>query len=77
MARLWATRDPPMLAQRVEIASRFAAQMRELGPANFLYSDGTTLFARDHRRIQADGRIALPGLWQLHRSCDVLSAACR
>lgn len=53
----------PSLGQRWSVVSQFAADLRELGPANFLYSDGDVLFAHGHRRIQADGRIAAPGLW--------------
>ena len=52
----------------------FAADMRALGPANFLYSDGDTLFAHGHRRIHSDGEPAEPpGLWLLERVC--MSAA--
>jgi hypothetical protein len=45
--------------------------MREVGPANFLYADSETLFAHSHRRMQADGTIAPPGLWILQRHCPV------
>ena len=61
---LWHAADtPPPLAQRWSVISQFAADLRKLGPANFLYSDGEVLFAHGHRRIQADGQIAAPGLW--------------
>lgn len=66
---LWSQMRPPPLAQRLETVAAFAAEMRELGPANFLYSDGLTLFAHGHRRHQANGRIGPPGLWRLHRGC--------
>ena len=69
MAALWAQSAPPPLAARLETVNRFAAQLRDLGPANFLYCDGLTLFAHGHRRMQADGRIASPGLWRLQRRC--------
>lgn len=69
MAGLWTGRRPPPLARRLATVTRFAAEMRELGPANFLYSDGLTLFAHGHRRMQANGRIEPPGLWRLHRRC--------
>lgn len=49
------------------IVTRFAADMRALGPANFLYADSDVLFAHGHRRIQAGGEIAPPGLWHLQR----------
>ena len=70
MAVLW-SQGQPALEARLETVSRFAAQMRDLGPANFLYCDGLTLFAHGHRRMQTDGRIAPPGLWRLRRSCAV------
>lgn len=61
---LWhAAVTPPPLALRWSVISQFAADLRRLGPANFLYSDGEVLFAHGHRRIQADGRIVAPGLW--------------
>ena len=69
MAVLWRQAHPPPLTHRLEIVARFAEQMRELGPANFLYCDGLSLFAHAHRRIQADGRIGPPGLWRLSRGC--------
>lgn len=71
IARLWSSREAPPLRDRLQVVVRFAAQMRELGPANFLYSDGVTLFAHGHQRTQADGHIAPPGLCRLHRSCAV------
>ena len=69
MARLWRQAHPPPLAHRLEVVAHFAAQMRALGPSNFLYSDGLTLFGHGDRRMQADGRIEPPGLWQLRRRC--------
>jgi glutamine amidotransferase len=60
----------PSLGQRLEVVAGFAAELRKLGPANFLYCDGETLFAHGHRRIQpAVGRIEPPGLWMLERQC--------
>lgn len=75
MAALWERNDPPSLAQRAAEFSTFATEMRRLGPANLLYSDGITLFAHGHRRTQADGRIVPPGLWHLQRHCAVDPAA--
>ena len=66
---LWhsATILPP-LRDRLAVIADFAADLRRLGPANFLYADGDTLFSHGHRRIQpATGRAAPPGLF-LH-SC--------
>jgi predicted glutamine amidotransferase len=67
----WSGQATPSLDRRFEIINRFAAEMRDLGPANFLYSDGDALFAHAHRRIQADGTIAPPGLWVLQRECAI------
>ena len=79
MATRWNGTTVPSLPARLGIVSEFAAEMRELGPANFLYSDSDVLFAHGHRRMQADGSISPPGLWMLHRRCavdpDVLAAA--
>lgn len=68
---LWAqARDLPSLQARLSLLADFAAGLRRLGPANFLYSDGDALFAHGHRRIQpALGRIEPPGLWTLQRHC--------
>ena len=46
------------------------AEMRPLGPANFLYSDGEYLFAHANKRTQADGVRRPPGLNYLCRSCQ-------
>jgi glutamine amidotransferase len=71
LAPLWSTPTTPVLDYRLEIITQFAQELRELGPANFLYSDGDALFAHGHRRIQASGTIEPPGLWMLHRECAV------
>ncbi len=65
----WRGGGAPPLVHGLAIVSRFAAQMRALGPANFLYADGDVLFAHGDRRLQADGEIAAPGLWRLCREC--------
>ena len=79
MAPLWDAGAVPALADRLAVVRQFATALRDHGPANFLYADGDTLFAHGHRRIQADGRIAPPGLFRLTRSCavdrDALQAA--
>ena len=50
------------------LLAAFAAELRVLGRANYLYADGDALFAHGHRRIQpARGRIEPPGLWTLQR----------
>jgi glutamine amidotransferase len=67
---LWqsATQIPP-LDVRLAVVSQFAADLRELGPANFFYADGDTLFAHGHRRMQTTGKIAPPGIFVLSRQC--------
>ncbi len=74
MARLdglWrAASAPPPLEERLAVVAAFAADLRPLGPANFLYTDGEVLFAHGHRRIQsASGRTEPPGLFMLSRQC--------
>ena len=61
---------PPTLQERRSVVAAFAADLRKLGPANFLYADGEVLFAHGHRRIQAaTGRIAPPGLFLMSCHC--------
>lgn len=69
---LWnSTSVVPPLDKRLSALSDFVADLRQLGPANFLYADGETLFAHGHRRIQAaTGRIAPPGLFLLPCRCE-------
>ena len=69
---LWTNgRQPPDLDKRMEIVSDFAADLRRLGTANFLYSDGDALFGHAHRRVFDDGGVFSeprpPGLNLLHR----------
>ena len=71
MVPLWESDAEPSIKARLVAVTEFAAGMRALGPANFLYSDGNVVFGHGHRRIQADGTIAPPGLWYLHRECAV------
>ncbi|CCF22132.1 Glutamine amidotransferase, class-II (plasmid) [Pseudorhizobium banfieldiae] len=60
----------PPLEQRLSVIAEFAAELRTLGPANFLYSDGDTLFAHgDRRKQEASGRAIPPGLVFLERRC--------
>jgi glutamine amidotransferase len=69
LARLW--REPkraPPVAMRLALVSQFAAGLRALGPANFLYADGDALFVHGHKRTHADG-IRPPGLHLLCRTC--------
>ncbi len=72
LAPLWRASDGrvPALTARLDILAGFAERLRGFGPANFIYSDADTLFVHAHRRRQADGRIAPPGLHVLEQSCD-------
>lgn len=68
---LWQGEAVPSLAVRLKVISTFAADMRLLGPANFLYADGDALFAHGHRRWNARSKQATPpGLWMLQRRCS-------
>ena len=66
---LWHCNRLPTDRQRFECVNDFAARMRALGPANFLYTDGDLLFAHSHQRIQDDGELRPPGLFFLKRTC--------
>ncbi len=72
MAAVWAVPDViPTLRDRFQIVSSFAGELRKLGPANFLYSDGHMLFAHGHRRKHADtGKVEAPGLVSVQRQCQ-------
>lgn len=63
------------LDDRLDAIAAFAAELRTLGPANFLYSDGDALFAHGHRRTQNDGAIRPPGLHLLCRTCSETTQA--
>jgi glutamine amidotransferase len=80
LAPLWSGGSVPSLEERQTVITRFATDIRALGPANFLYTDGEVLFSHGHRRIQQDGTIGPPGLWHLSRECnvdtDALALAC-
>lgn len=67
---LW-RHEPPTVGERLAVVKRFAAELRQLGPANFLYSDGEVLFAHGDRRKQRGGAIAPPGLHVLKRACEI------
>ncbi len=71
MAGLWHAGSAPAPAERLAVVQDFALELRALGPANFLYSDGELLFGHGHRRMQGDGSISPPGLWILERQCDI------
>ena len=69
---LWDQADDtlPSVESRLQVVADFAAWLRPLGPFNFIYSDGDTLFVHAHRRTQDDGSIRAPGLHLLVRSCN-------
>lgn len=75
LIKVWEGVTPPPLAARLAIVEAFAAEMRPLGIANFLYSDGEFVFGHGHRRTQADGIVAPPGLWVRHRRRNGAHAA--
>lgn len=67
---LWrAAAAPPAIDARRQVVAAFASELRELGPANFLYTDGDALFAHGHKRTQDDGEVRPPGLHVLCQSC--------
>lgn len=54
LAPLWQG-DVPSLATRLARVAAVARAFRDLGPANFLYNDGDSLFLHADRRIYDDG----------------------
>jgi predicted glutamine amidotransferase len=56
------TAGPPPLPDRLGIVAETAAELRRLGSANFLYSDGDVLFAHAHERRwdEGGGRFSAP-----------------
>ena len=75
LAVLYRAGAQPTLRERRSVLTAFAAELRTLGPANFLYADGDALFAHGDRRMQAaGGRAEAPGLWVLPRECAATPA---
>ncbi len=68
IASMW-SEGLPSLEARLAAVAAFADELRELGPANFIYSDGDAVFAHGHRRKSESGEIRPPGLYVLCRSC--------
>ncbi len=61
----------PSLGSRFEVVARFAAELRALGPANFIYADGDTLFAHGDRRLHpGTGIVSPPGLFINTCECE-------
>lgn len=71
MKSVWPRRGTiPPIEERLSIVAAFAEDLRSLGPANFLYSDGDALFAHGHRRMQSStSKVEPPGLLYLQRVC--------
>jgi predicted glutamine amidotransferase len=66
----WEASTPPTVENRLALLTAFAADLRSLGPANFLYADGDAVFAHGHRRLQRTSKRAEPpGLWLRQRHC--------
>ena len=49
--------------------SRISLELRELGPFNFILSNGAEVFAHGHIRTQKNGELRDPGLYVLSRNC--------
>lgn len=63
---IWQGEEVPSLENRSNIIKSFADEMRTYGAANFIYSDGITLFAHAHRQtIPGEGISHEPGLFML------------
>ena len=62
---LWVDEKLPSLESRMTLLADFAADLRKLGAANFLYADGDAVFSHGHRRLTGvEGRIEPPGLFR-------------
>lgn len=71
LEKLWLeSTDKPRLDKRVTLMQSVFDRFSELGPANFLYSDGEYLYAYANRRTQPNGRCEPPGMYYLCRDCD-------
>lgn len=66
---LWRDGARPSLDDRLAVVKSFAADLRPLGPANFLYADSDVVFAHGHARMHGAEGIRPPGLHVLCRSC--------
>ena len=61
---LWSNGDIPTLEKRYDVVTGFAREILQHGAANFLYSDGITLFAHGHRHtVPGDAVSSEPGLY--------------
>ena len=70
LSELWKGSTPPTVEERLSLLTAFAGDLRALGPANFIYTDGDAVFAHGHRRLQRTSKRAEPpGLWIRQRHC--------
>ncbi|MBK7580485.1 MAG: class II glutamine amidotransferase [Myxococcales bacterium] len=74
VASLW-DKGHPSVEDRLRAIRAFAAELRPLGPANFLYTDGDVVFVHGDRRKHDSGDFRAPGLHVLCRSCSTRSEA--
>lgn len=71
LAPLWLAPRPPALDERSAVVEAFAADLRALGPANFIYADGEYVYFHGHKRSQMTLEdIRPPGLYYLCRQCE-------
>lgn len=71
----WLRGGVPALGQRRDLVAGFAAAIRPLGPANFMYADGDAIFIHGHKRFHGDGAGPRPpGLHVLCRRCALRDA---
>lgn len=67
---LWEAPMVPTIQARSSVLADFAAELRALGPANFVYCDADAVFVHGDKRIQqSSGRVEPPGLWLSQRHC--------
>jgi glutamine amidotransferase len=74
MSELWNQDSAPNLHQRYQVFTGFAEEMRELGLANFIYSDSDYVYVYSDKRIVKDKSnkdATLPGLHVLQRKCEI------
>lgn len=70
LSDLWFDDPAPALTERYRILVGFAARIRSLGPANFIYSDGEYLYVHGDKRSQPGQEgFHPPGLYWICRTC--------
>lgn len=61
----------PPIQERMSLIKEFSNDVRSLGPANFLYSDGDAFFAHgDERHDPISNKLIWPGLYYHQIECD-------